>query len=455
MIQIYDTLTRNYKNLDQSEEIKIYVCGITASGYAHLGHAFSSITFEVLDRFLTYKNFKVYRVQNFTDVDDKILDKAKFEGGTMESVAKKYILEFFKDMALLNVKEASHYPRATDEIDNIIKFISLLEKKGLVYESNGSVYFRTNKVKKYGKLSRRDLNNNLEGTRIQIDDDKESQSDFALWKYAENEDPGWNSPWGRGRPGWHIECSSMVLNTIGDTVDIHGGGIDLIFPHHENEIAQSESLTNKQFSKLWMHNGMVQLAGEKMSKSLGNLITVREALKIHDPDCIRMWILSSHYRSPLTYSPELVNNYLKPLTRIKEALNPQLTINNAKSTESNLELESFDKAMSADLNTPVALSQLLILAKKINRSNSLNENTTKARENLLLMLSVLGICQNFKYESLVNNQFPDQEIEKLILKRNQYRLSGDYANSDKIRDLLLEKGVKIIDQSNESKWEFI
>tara|TARA_B110000438_G_scaffold302324_1_gene359683 strand:+ start:1075 stop:2442 length:1368 start_codon:yes stop_codon:yes gene_type:complete len=455
MIQIYDTLSRNYKNLELSNEIKIYVCGITASGYTHLGHAFSSITFEVLDRFLTYKNFNVYRVQNFTDVDDKILDKAKSEGGTMESVAEKYISEFFKDMALLNVKKASYYPRATAEIGNIIKFISLLQKKDLVYESNGSVYFRTNKIKKYGKLSGRDLNNNLEGSRIDIDSDKESQSDFALWKYADTDEPGWSSPWGRGRPGWHIECSSMVLNTIGDTVDIHGGGIDLIFPHHENEIAQSESLTGQPFSKLWMHNGMVKLAGEKMSKSLGNLITVREALKIHDPDCIRMWILSSHYRSPITYSPELINNYVKPLMRIKEALSPQLTTNEIKMTESNIEFDNFDKAMSSDLNTPVALSQLLLLAKKINRSNSLNENTKKARETLLLMLSVLGICQNLKFENPAINRVHDQEIEKLVSERNKYRLNGDYENSDKIRDVLLEKGIKIIDSNNESKWEFI
>jgi cysteinyl-tRNA synthetase len=247
----------------------------------------------------------------------------------------------------------------------------------------------------------------------------------------------------------------MSTHYLSNHFDIHCGGVDNIFPHHENEIAQSESLTDKPFAKLWMHNGLVKLAGEKMSKSLGNLITVKEALKIHDPDSIRMWILSSHYRSPLTYSPELVNNYLKPLSRIKEALCPQLISNKSKVTESNIELKTFDKAMSSDLNTPVALSQLLLLAKKINRSNSLNEDTQKARETLILMLSILGICQNFESKNLDNNQFLDQEIEKLILERDNYRINGDYENSDKIRDRLLEKGIKIIDLNNESRWELI
>ena len=298
MIETYDSFSGKYKKLGPPKKINLYVCGITTSDYCHLGHAFSSIVFEVLDRFLSHQGFEVYRVQNFTDVDDKILNKSVEEGSSMKEVAEKYTKAFFEDMDALGIKRASIYPKATEEIENIISFILKLEEKELTYIRNNSVYFKTNKFNDYGKLSGRKLDDAKTGTRINVDLEKESQEDFALWKSAKSDEPGWESPWGLGRPGWHIECSSMVINTIGETVDIHGGGIDLIFPHHENEIAQSESLTGKKFANIWMHNGMVKLSGEKMSKSLGNLITVKEALKKFDSDQIRMWILSSHYRSP-------------------------------------------------------------------------------------------------------------------------------------------------------------
>tara|TARA_B100001105_G_scaffold253987_1_gene248740 strand:- start:3959 stop:5320 length:1362 start_codon:yes stop_codon:yes gene_type:complete len=451
-MQIYDSLSRDYVILKKSQGVKIYVCGITTSGFCHLGHAFSSIIFEVLDRFLSYKDFNVFRVQNFTDIDDKIIDKAKEENSSMELVAKKYILEFFVDMDSLGVKRASLYPKATDEIDNIIDFISSLENKGLTYKIDNGVYFKSTEVKDYGKLSGRNLDGALEGTRIEVEMHKENQTDFVLWKSSNLEEPGWDSPWGRGRPGWHIECSSMVLSSIGETVDIHGGGIDLIFPHHENEIAQSESLTGKQFSNIWMHNGMVQLSGEKMSKSLGNLITVRDAVRLFDVDCIRMWVLSSHYRSPLVYSPELIESHERPLGRLREALK-----NESRGTKEVLdassELSKFNEAMQNDLNTPIALSQALILAKKINRANNSGQNTDSARKILELILSVLGLCQKAQNKKTV--AISNLEIEVLIEERNAFRIEGDYENSDRIRGILIEEGVRIIDSHDGTSWEFI
>ena len=452
MIEIYDSFSRKYARLGPAKKINLYVCGITTSDYCHLGHAFSSIVFEVLDRFLSHQKFDVYRVQNFTDVDDKILNKSIEEGTSMKEVAEKYTKAFFEDMDALGIKRASIYPKATEEIENIISFILDLEKKDLTYIKNNSVYFRANKFDEYGKLSGRKLDDAKTGTRVNIDLGKESQEDFALWKSAKNDEPGWKSPWGLGRPGWHIECSSMVINSIGETVDIHGGGIDLIFPHHENEIAQSESLTGKKFANIWMHNGMVKLSGEKMSKSLGNLITVREALKEFDSDQIRMWILSSHYRSPLIYSKELISSQSRPLSRLRESLK-NVENNNTENTDYAKEKEIFINALSSDLNTPVALSQVLLLSKKINSGNNKGHDTREARKTLNTMVSVLGLCQSKKD---LKNDIDDIEIRELINKRETYRKNKEFTKSDQIRDILIEKGVKLIDKpGGKTDWELI
>ena len=452
MIETYDSFSRKYKKLGPPKKINLYVCGITTSDYCHLGHAFSSIVFEVLDRFLSYQGFEVYRVQNFTDVDDKILNKSVEEGSSMKEVAEKYTKAFFEDMDALGIKRASIYPKATEEIENIISFILELEKKELTYIRNNSVYFKTNKFNDYGKLSGRKLDDAKTGTRVNIDLEKESQEDFALWKSAKSDEPGWESPWGLGRPGWHIECSSMVINTIGETVDIHGGGIDLIFPHHENEIAQSESLTGKKFANIWMHNGMVKLSGEKMSKSLGNLITVKEALKKFDSDQIRMWILSSHYRSPLIYSEKLISSQSKPLSRLRESLK-NVENDNIKKTDYTKEKEIFINALSSDLNTPVALSQALLLARKINSGNNEGHNTSEAREALNSMLSILGLCQNIDE---LKKDIDDEGIKELINKREYYRKNKEFDKSDQIRDELIEKGVKLIDKPDGiTDWELI
>ncbi|MEC7880437.1 MAG: cysteine--tRNA ligase [Chloroflexota bacterium] len=452
MIETYDSFSRKYKKLGSPKKINLYVCGITTSDYCHLGHAFSSIVFEVLDRFLSHQGFDVYRVQNFTDVDDKILNKSIEEGTSMKEVAEKYTKAFFEDMDALGIKRASIYPKATEEIENIISFILELEKKELTYIRNNSVYFKTNKFNDYGKLSGRKLDDAKAGTRVNVDLEKESQEDFALWKSAKSDEPGWDSPWGLGRPGWHIECSSMVNNTIGETVDIHGGGIDLIFPHHENEIAQSESLTGKKFANIWMHNGMVKLSGEKMSKSLGNLITVKEALKKFDSDQIRMWILSSHYRSPLIYSEELIASQSRPLSRLRESLK-NVENNNNKRTDYIKEKEAFINALSSDLNTPVALSQALLLSKKINSGNNEGHDTYEAREALNSMLSVLGLCQSMNDPK---KDIDDKGIKELINKRESYRKNKEFDKSDQIRDELIGKGVKLIDKPDGiTDWELI
>ena len=446
MIEIYDSYSKTYKEIT-SKNINMYVCGITTSDYCHLGHAFSSVSFEILDRFLSSKGFNVNRIQNFTDVDDKIIIKSKSEKITPEEVSKKYISAFFEDMDSLGVKRANSYPKATEEIRNIINFIEELEKKDLTYEIDGSIYFRISKFKNYGKLSSRNISNSLTGTRVNDDIEKESDGDFALWKASKPNEPNWNSPWSKGRPGWHIECSSMVLNSIGETVDIHGGGIDLIFPHHENEIAQSESLNEKKFANIWMHNGMVKIQGEKMSKSLGNLIKLRDAINLYGADLLRMWILSSHYRKPLLYDEKIINSFTKPLNRIKEAIGANI-INNDKKLNAKTEVDEFNKALSSDLNTSVALSQIISLAKKIN--NSKNEyDVTLAVNDLKMMLEITGICQNID-----SNNFIDNEIQELLDKRNEFRKSKDFSKADNIRDILFEKGIKIIDNNDgSSSWE--
>ena len=447
MIEIYDSYTKSYKEVT-NKNINMYVCGITTSDFCHLGHAFSSVSFEILDRFLTSKGYNVIRVQNFTDVDDKIITKSISENLTPEEVSEKYINAFFEDMDALGVKRANSYPKATDEIENIISFIKKLEKKEFTYQIDGSVYFRVSKFKNYGKLSSRKLSDSISGTRVNENLNKESDEDFALWKSSKSGEPFWDSPWGKGRPGWHIECSSMVLNSIGNSVDIHGGGIDLIFPHHENEIAQSESLNEKKFADIWMHNGMVKIAGEKMSKSLGNLIKLKDAIEIYGPDLLRMWILSSHYRKPLLYDEKVIKSFTKPLNRIKEAINTK-SISNENVLLTNLEEENFDKALSSDLNTSIALSQIILLAKKINISKK-NHDVSSAINTLRKMLEITGLCQ----KNIVDTKIVDYEIDKLLEERNEYRKVKEFEKADNIRKILAEKGIGIIDNNNgTSSWE--
>ncbi|MCH7643089.1 MAG: cysteine--tRNA ligase, partial [Chloroflexi bacterium] len=325
-MKLYSTLTRDKRDFEPAgDTVTMYVCGITASNSSHVGHALSAVVFDVLHRYLEYRGYTVRRVQNFTDIDDKIIAKANDEGLSSAEVAEKYVQEFFRDMDDLNVRRATVHPRATNEIPAILSMIEGLIEKGRAYpatDDSGSVYFRVDSDPEYGKLSGRTVDELLEGVRIDIEPGKEAPADFALWKASKPGEPSWDSPWGGGRPGWHIECSAMALEYLGETIDIHGGGLDLVFPHHENELTQSESFTGqKPFARFWVHNGLLRLDGAKMSKSLGNLVTVREALNSYSADAIRMYILTSHYRSPLLYDEDNIGTQERASRRLRQAAN--------------------------------------------------------------------------------------------------------------------------------------
>ena len=456
-MRLYDSLDKKKKIFDPlDKKVTIYVCGVTTSDYSHLGHAFSSMVFEVLQRYLEYRTFQVKRVQNFTDVDDKIIDKAMKEKLTMKKVSEKYIDAFLEDMDQLGVSRANYYPKATKEIPNIIKFITKLETRGFTYTADGSVYFRVHKKKHYGKLSGRDINNITLETRVDTKN-KEHPADFALWKKSKENEPFWDSPWGNGRPGWHIECSSMVLSNFGDSVDIHGGGLDLLFPHHENEIAQSEALTDKKVAEFWMHNGLLEIAGDKMSKSTGNFLRLRDALKLHSPNSLRFWMLSTHYRNPIIYDKKNINAQVKAIRRLKDAViksNKELTIYNTSNFNSYRKV--FEEYMDDDLNTPKAISVLFNLARKINKLKTEGQNMTKGQELLIELASILGINlekeENIAVRPLEINK---TEIEELIQKRNEFRKLKLFKEADDTREKLSKLGIEISDSNEGTIWRKI
>ena len=454
-MKFYDSLDKKKKNLDiKSQEVTIYVCGVTTSDYSHLGHAFSSMVFEVLQKYLEYKKIKVTRIQNFTDVDDKIIAKAIKEELTMNQVSEKYINAFIEDMDKLKIKKADSYPKATDEIPNIINFIKKLESKGFTYNLNGSVYFKVKNKEDYGKLSRRDLDNIVQGTRVDIEENKQHPGDFALWKKSKDDEPFWDSPWGRGRPGWHIECSSMVMTNFGNSVDIHGGGLDLLFPHHENEIAQSEAITGDRFAKFWMHNGLLKISGDKMSKSTGNLIRLRDALEIHSPNSLRLWMLSSHYRNPILYDKKNIIAQSKALKRLREAT----LISSTGNTRSNFSVkkyrEVFEKYMDDDLNTPKALSVLFDLSREINKLNSLGKEIQEAQRLLKELAMILGLDLD-KDEEEEKIEIDEVYIDHLIKKRNQFRKEKLFKEADETREELKKMGVEIRDSQQGTVWKKI
>tara|TARA_B100000029_G_scaffold516249_2_gene627972 strand:+ start:135 stop:1502 length:1368 start_codon:yes stop_codon:yes gene_type:complete len=454
-LKFYDSLDKKKKNLNlNNNKITIYVCGVTTSDYSHLGHAFSSMVFEVLQKYLEYKKIEVTRIQNFTDVDDKIIDKAKKEKLTMHQVSEKYINAFIQDMDKLRIKRADFYPRATDEISNIIDFIKKLEIKGFTYNLDGSVYFKVNNKEDYGKLSRRDLNNIVQGTRVEIEEKKQHPGDFALWKKSKEDEPFWDSPWGRGRPGWHIECSSMVMSNFGNSVDIHGGGLDLLFPHHENEIAQSEAISGVRFAKFWMHNGLLKISGDKMSKSTGNLIRLRDALKIHSPNSLRLWMLSSHYRNPIIYDRENILAQSKALRRLREAT----LISNMGKSHSDFSInkyrEIFEKYMEDDLNTPKALSVLFDLSREINKLSTLGNDILGPQRLLKELAMILGLNLNEDQER-ENEDIDEAYIDDLINKRNKFRKNKLFKEADETREHLKKMGIEIRDSQEGTVWKKI
>ncbi|WP_294949651.1 cysteine--tRNA ligase [uncultured Eubacterium sp.] len=461
-MKIFNTMTRRKEEfvpLDKNE-VKIYACGPTVYNYIHIGNARPLCVFDVLRRYLEYRGYNVRFVQNFTDVDDKIIKRANEEGLSFEEVSKKYIKEFWTDAHGLNFKDATVHPKATENIDEIINIIKTLEEKGYAYAVDGDVYYRTLKFKDYGKLSHQPIEDLQSGARIAIGEKKENPLDFALWKAAKEGEPYWDSPWGKGRPGWHIECSAMNKRYLGDSIDIHCGGKDLVFPHHENEIAQSEAANDAPFAKYWMHNGYINVDNVKMSKSLGNFKTVREIANVYGYEVIRYFLISSHYRSPINYSIDIIEQCQSALDRLytcRESLD--FAIKNAKSDiaddEEILKLiasakDEFIKAMDDDLNTADGIAAVFNLVSTIN-TEIINKEVSlnvckKAAEMFDELTGVLGLLYNRKSNDI------DDDIEKLIEQRQTARANKDWATADKIRDELKAKGIILKDTPQGVTW---
>lgn len=461
-MKIFNTMTRRKEEfvpLDKNE-VKIYACGPTVYNYIHIGNARPLCVFDVLRRYLEYRGYNVRFVQNFTDVDDKIIKRANKEGLSFEEVSKKYIKEFWTDAHGLNFKDATVHPKATENIDEIINIIKTLEEKGYAYAVDGDVYYRTLKFKDYGKLSHQPIEDLQSGARIAIGEKKENPLDFALWKAAKEGEPYWDSPWGKGRPGWHIECSAMNKRYLGDSIDIHCGGKDLVFPHHENEIAQSEAANDAPFAKYWMHNGYINVDNVKMSKSLGNFKTVREIANVYGYEVIRYFLISSHYRSPINYSIDIIEQCQSALDRLytcRESLD--FAIKNAKSDidddEEILKLiasakDEFIKAMDDDLNTADGIAAVFNLVSTIN-TEIINKEVSlnvckKAAEMFDELTGVLGLLYNRKSNDI------DDDIEKLIEQRQTARANKDWATADKIRDELKAKGIILKDTPQGVTW---
>jgi len=463
-VKLYNTLTRKKEEFVPVEEgkVKMYVCGPTVYNYIHIGNARPFIIFDTLRRYLEYRGYDVTYVQNFTDVDDKIIKRGHEEQISPEEVANKYIDEYFIDADGLGIKRANVHPRVTDNIQQIIDFVKELEDKGYAYEVNGDVYFDTKKFEGYGKLSKQNQDDLEAGARIEVNSQKRHPMDFVLWKAKKEGEPGWNSPWGEGRPGWHIECSVMSNRYLGETIDIHAGGQDLAFPHHENEIAQSEAKSGKPFSNYWIHNGYININNEKMSKSKGNFFTVRDIAAQYDLEIVRFFMLSAHYRNPVNFSDEMLNQAKAGLERLyntKEKL--EFTISNLQESTMTEEEKSlvaeldgfrtkFIDAMEDDVNTADAISVIFELAKFTNSNvneKSSSEFAKKCLDQFDELTGVLNIV-NKKQDDML-----DEEIENLIQKRVEAKKNKDFKLADDIRAELLEKGIILEDTRQGTKWK--
>jgi len=491
-MKIYNTLSAQKEEfLPQSDEVKMYVCGVTPYDHCHIGHAMSYIVFDVIRRYLQFGGYKVKYVQNITDIDDKIIDRANQLGISTRELADKYTESFHEDMRALNIIPPDEEPRATVMIPKIIEVIQGLIDKGYAYPAQGSVYFRVRNVPDYGKLAHRSLESMMAGARIEAGAEKEHPMDFALWKASKPGEPSWSSPWGQGRPGWHIECSAMSLKYLGDTLDIHGGGQDLVFPHHENEIAQSESFTGtKPFVKYWLHNGLLQLGEDKMSKSVGNLITIKEALDRYSADAMRIFVLSSHYRSPLTYSEEALEAAERGAERLQQAARSE---GGGEKVDEKIDIESyrqrFTEAMDDDFNTAQAVATLFDLAREINRLSDEGYSVAQGQQLLLELANMLGLTLKpaekppldagplarlvdataERLESVGWKRLDEVRLtikaageppldaepllELLISLRNQVREAEQWQLADMIRAKLAELGIALEDTPKGTVWK--
>lgn len=462
IVKIYNTLTQKKEEFVPIHEGKVgmYVCGPTVYNYIHIGNARPMIVFDTVRRYLEYKGYEVNYVSNFTDVDDKIIKKANEEGVSATEISERYIEECKKDMEALNIKPATKNPKATEEISGVIEMIQTLIEKGYAYEVDGSVYFRTRKFKEYGKLSKKNLDDLTAGIRIAVEEAKEDSMDFVLWKPKKEGEPAWQSPWGEGRPGWHIECSVMSKKYIGEQIDIHAGGEDLVFPHHENEIAQSECCNDVQFSKYWMHNAFLNIDNKKMSKSAGNFFTVREIGEKYPLRVIRFFMLSAHYRTPLNFSDTLVASAKNGLDRIltsidlvrekADTLEGSLTEEDKKNLEQVNELvKKYEAAMDDDFNTADAISAIFEIVKVANITvpTGSQEYAKEVLDIMTKLCDILGIDITKEEEIL------DSDIEALIEERQAARKAKNFARADEIRDELLEKGIVLEDTREGVKWK--
>ncbi len=465
MIKIYNSLTNKKEEFAPIEKghVKMYSCGPTVYNYFHIGNARPFIFFDVVRRYLQYIGYDVKFIQNFTDVDDKIINRANEEGTEPKTLSEKYIEEYFKDADALGIKRADAHPKVSENISQIISLIQKLINKGMAYEKDGNVYYRVSSFPDYGKLSKQDINDLEVGSRVEVSEEKENPLDFALWKKKKEGEIYWDSPFGQGRPGWHIECSAMALSYLGEQIDIHGGGADLIFPHHENEIAQSEGATGKKFSKYWMHNGYINIDNKKMSKSLGNFFTVRDIAEEFDLSTVRFFILSAHYRNPINFSRDLIKaaeNSLERIYNAKNNLSYLLSVSKNANADEDKEFtqeinkykKQFCDAMDDDFNTADAIAAIFELVKfiNINADENSSQNKIHTAQNLLNELTgVLGIAQ------MKSSKMLDKDIEELIEKRQQARKDKDFALADKIRDELKAKNIMLEDTKEGVKWKRI
>jgi cysteinyl-tRNA synthetase len=457
MLKIYNTLTQVKEEFIPIEtgKVGIYVCGITTYDYCHLGHARMLVAFDVVVRFLRAKGFDVNYVRNITDIDDKILVRAKENGELFSDLTDRFIAATHEDEKALSILPPDQEPRATGHINEIIKMIEVLVRDDFAYRAdNGDVYFSVSRFPDYGKLSKKKMDELLDGARIEIGELKKDPRDFALWKYSSDEQVGWDSPWGYGRPGWHIECSAMSSCCLGNHFDIHGGGSDLMFPHHENEIAQTVAATGDKFSNLWMHNGPLRVDNEKMSKSLNNFFTVREVLEKYDSEVVRHLLIASHYRSPINYSEDSLKLSVSALERFYIALK-DLNIENAKALTNSQFEKAFFKAMDDDFNTPEAFSVLFAMVTEINKEKTDNSDRANQLGALLVKLGeILGVLQLAPDSFLKGNiEAVDAElIESLIVARKQARLNREWAKADELRDKLTAMRVVVEDGADGSSW---